>query len=152
MKKYPLVQDTITKKEIFHLSEWLLKGKQLTKGKLTLEFEKKFSKYMNRKYSIFVNSGSSANLLMLSALVESNRLKNKKAIVAGVSWVTTLTPFMQLNFNIKLCDCDAKNLGIDVVHFEELCKKNNPSVAIMVNVLGHPNNIYKIKKYAKSTM
>ena len=78
MKKYPLVQDTITKKEIFHLSEWLLKGKQLTKGKLTLEFEKKFSKYMNRKYSIFVNSGSSANLLMLSALVESNRLKNKK--------------------------------------------------------------------------
>jgi CDP-6-deoxy-D-xylo-4-hexulose-3-dehydrase len=149
MKKYPLVQDTITKKEICHLSEWLLKGKQLTKGKLTLEFEKKFSKYMNRKYSIFVNSGSSANLLMLSALVESNRLKNKKAIVAGVSWVTTLTPFMQLNFNIKLCDCDTKNLGIDVAHFEELCKKNNPSIAIMVNVLGHPNNIYEIKKICK---
>ena len=86
MKKYSLVQDTISKQEIISLSKWLLKGEQLTKGKLTLEFEKKFSKYINRNYSLFVNSGSSANLLMLSALIENNKLKTKKAIVAGASW------------------------------------------------------------------
>ena len=102
MKKYSLVQDTISKQEIASLSKWLLKGEQLTKGKLTLEFEKQFSKYMNRKYSLFVNSGSSANLLMLSALIETNKLKNKKAIVAGVSWSTTLSPFIQNNFDIEL--------------------------------------------------
>ena len=84
MKKFPLVQDTISKKEIIALSNWLLKGERLTKGNLTLKFEKKFSEYINRKYSLFVNSGSSANLLMLSALIESNKLKNNKAIVAGV--------------------------------------------------------------------
>ncbi|MDA8801447.1 DegT/DnrJ/EryC1/StrS family aminotransferase, partial [Candidatus Pelagibacter bacterium] len=148
-KEYNLAQDTISKKEIINLNKWLLQGNQLTKGKLTTQFEKKFSKYTNRSYSVFVNSGSSANLLMLSALVESGRLRNKKAIVAAVSWVTTVTPFMQLNFDIDLCDCDINNLGIDVDHFEYLCKKNKPSVAMLVNVLGHPNDIYKIKKICK---
>ena len=149
MKKYSSVQDTISKQEITSLSKWLLKGEQLTKGKLTTEFEKKFSKYINRNYSIFVNSGSSANLLMLSALIESNKLKNKKAIVAGVSWSTTLSPFMQNNFDIELCDCSNKDLGIDIDNFELLCKKHKPSIAIMVNVLGHPNNIKKIKRLCK---
>ncbi|MDA0996374.1 MAG: aminotransferase class V-fold PLP-dependent enzyme [Proteobacteria bacterium] len=149
MKKYALAQDTISKNEVVSLTKWLLKGNQLTKGKLTIEFEKKFSKFINSKYSIFVNSGSSANLLILSALLEGGRLKNKKAIVAAVSWVTTVSPFMQLNFDIDLCDCDINNLGVDVDHFEYLCKKNKPSVAMLVNVLGHPNDIYKIKKICK---
>lgn len=149
MKKYPLAQDTISKIELQQLSKWLLKGKQLTKGKLTLEFEKKFSKKVGVKNSIFVNSGSSANLLMVSALIESGRIKNKVVIAPAVSWVTTVTPFMQLNFDIKLCDCDINNLGFDIKHFEYLCKKNKPSVAIIVNVLGHPNNIYQIKKICR---
>ena len=149
MKEYPLVQDTISKTEITLLSKWLLKGDKLTKAKLTLEFEKKFSKYINRKYSLLVNSGSSANLLMLSALLESNRLKNKKAIVAGVSWSTTVAPFIQNNFDIELCDCSNDDLGIDIDNFEYLCNKHKPSVAMMVNVLGHPNRIREIKKLCK---
>ena len=149
MKKFPLVQDTISKKEIIALSNWLLKGERLTKGNLTLKFEKKFSEYINRKYSLFVNSGSSANLLMLSALIESNKLKNNKAIVAGVSWSTTLSPFIQNKFDIRLCDCSNKDLGVDITHFETLCKKFKPSIAIIVNVLGHPNNIREIKRLCK---
>ena len=149
MKKFPLVQDTISKKEIIALSNWLLKGERLTKGDLTFKFEKKFSEYINRKYSLFVNSGSSANLLMLSALIESKKLKNNKAIVAGVSWSTTLSPFIQNKFDIRLCDCSNKDLGVDITHFEILCKKFKPSVAIIVNVLGHPNNIREIKRLCK---
>ena len=149
MNNYPLVQDTISKSEILSLSKWLLKDEKLTKGKLTLKFEKNFSEYIGRKYSIFVNSGSSANLLMLSALIEGNKLKNKKAIIAGVSWSTTVAPFLQNNFDIKLCDCSNKSLGIDVKNFESLCKKFKPSVAVIVNVLGHPNEIREIKKICK---
>jgi CDP-6-deoxy-D-xylo-4-hexulose-3-dehydrase len=149
MKKYTLAHETISKKEIVNLTNWLLKGNQLTKGKLTKKFEKNFSQYIGRKYSIFVNSGSSANLLIVSALVESGLLKNKKAIIASVSWVTTVSPFMQNNFDIHLCDCDKNNLGIDVDHFEYLCKTEKPSVAMIVNVLGHPNEIYKINEICK---
>lgn len=149
MKKFPLVQDTISKKEIVLLSNWLLKGQRLTKGKLNDIFEKKFSQYINRKYSLFVNSGSSANLLMLSALIESKRLKNNRAIVAGVSWSTTLSPFIQNKFDIKLCDCCSEDLGVDVSHFEELCRKHKPSISIIVNVLGHPNKMRDIKRICK---
>ena len=117
MNSYPLVKDTISKSEISNLSKWLLKNKKLTKGNLTEKFEKKFSKFIGRKYSVFVNSGSSANLLILSSLVEGKLLKNKKAIIAGVSWATTVSPFMQLNFDIKLCDCNKINLGIDLSFF-----------------------------------
>ena len=147
--QYSLVQDTISKKELALLSKWILKGEKLTKGNLTIKFENQFSKYLNRKYSIFVNSGSSANLLMLSALIEGKRLKNKKAIVAGVSWSTTLAPFMQNNFDIKLCDCSNDDLGIDVNNLENLFKKHKPSVLIIVNVLGHPNKIREILKLCK---
>jgi CDP-6-deoxy-D-xylo-4-hexulose-3-dehydrase len=149
MKNYSLAQDTITKKELIMLSKWILKGEKLTKGDLTIKFEKKFSEYMKRKYSIFVNSGSSANLLMLSSLIQSNKLKNKKAVVAAVSWSTTVSPFIQNNFDIELCDCNNKNLGVDINHFESLCKKHRPSVAIIVNVLGHPNDIKEIKHICK---
>ena len=149
MKKFPLVKDTISKTEIIELSNWLIKNNQLTKGSLTEKFENKFSKFVDRKYSIFVNSGSSANLLMLYSLLEGGKLKNKKAVVAGVSWVTTVSPFMQLNFDISLCDCNKENLCIDLEHFEYLCKKNNPSVAMIVNVLGHTNNYKKINLICK---
>lgn len=149
MKNYPLAQDTITKKELIMLSKWILKAEKLTKGELTVKFEKKFSEYMNRKYSIFVNSGSSANLLMLSSLIHCNKLKNKKAVVAAVSWSTTVSPFIQNNFDIELCDCNNRNLGIDINHFESICKKYLPSVAIIVNVLGHPNDIKEIKQICK---
>ena len=63
-----LVKDTIDKSDIDRLIEWLKTYPRLTKGEVTLQLEEKFSKWLGRKYSVFVNSGSSANLLMLSAL------------------------------------------------------------------------------------
>ena len=61
------------------LSKWLLKGNKLTKDKLTVKFEEKFSNYLGSKFSVFLNSGSSANLLMIYSLLESGKLKNKNA-------------------------------------------------------------------------
>ena len=53
MKNYSLAIDTISKRELFNLTKWILKGNKLTKGKLTFEFENKFSKYIGSKYSVF---------------------------------------------------------------------------------------------------
>jgi CDP-6-deoxy-D-xylo-4-hexulose-3-dehydrase len=145
----PLVKDTISQSELKKLSKWLLSGNKLTKDKLTIKFEKIFSNYLGTKFSVFVNSGSSANLLMVYSLLESGKLKNKNAIVSSVSWVTTVSPLMQLGFNISLSDCDSNDLGVDLNHFEYLCKKNKPSIAIIVNVLGHSNKIFEIIKICK---
>ena len=72
-----LVKDTISNSDIDNLIEWLKTYPRLTKGPITLELEKKWSEWIGVKYSVFCNSGSSANLLMLSAFIE-NSFGNKK--------------------------------------------------------------------------
>ena len=149
MKKYNLVTDTISKKELFKLSKWIRSAKKLTMGNLCIKFEKKFSSFIQRKYSIFVNIGSSANLLMAKSLLEANYLRNKIIIAPALSWSTTIMPFEQLGYDIKLCDCDPNNLGLDIKHLEKLCKKYKPSIIILVHVLGHANNMKKILQICK---
>ena len=81
-----LVGDTIDNKDINNLIEWLKTYPRLTKGPLTLDLERKWSSWLGIDHSIFCNSGSSANLLMLWALVESRRIKkNSKVVVPSVS-------------------------------------------------------------------
>ena len=76
-----LVKDTIGNEDIDRLVEWLKTYPRLTKGPITLDFEKKYSEWLGRKYSVFVNSGSSANILMLSALQQGDYLKNDKVLL-----------------------------------------------------------------------
>ena len=66
----PLVKNTINKEDIDRLIEWLKTYPRLTKGNLTIEFERLWSKFMGVKHSIFVNSGSSANLIMVYSLYQ----------------------------------------------------------------------------------
>jgi len=145
-KKIPLVKDTISKKDINEVIKWLRKNEHLTKGKLTIEFENKWSEWLGRKCSLFVNSGSSANLLMIYALICSQRMKNKKVIVPAVSWATTVAPVIQLGLEPILCDADINTLGIDVNHLRELFEQHHPSVLIIVHVLGLPNKMREISE------
>ena len=149
-KHIKLASDTISKSELFKLSKWIINAKILTKSKLTIKFEKIFADWNNSKYAVFVNSGSSANLLIAQALLESNILKNKTIIMPSVSWATTIAPFIQLGFNVILCDTDKKNLGLDINHLENLIKKFNPSCISLCHVLGHANNIKGIKRLTKN--
>ena len=122
-----LAQDTIEQNEINDLADWVRQNNQLTKGPLTKQFEKELARYIGSKYAVFVNSGSSANLLMYYACLEQGKLKNKKVIVPAISWITTLSPAIQLGFEPILCDADKNNLGLDVEHFEHLCKTEKPA-------------------------
>jgi len=149
--KYHLAEDTIDKDDINALIEWLKTNPRLTKGPLTPQFEKKWSDWLGRKYSVFCNSGSSANLLMYYALLLSGVLKNKKVIVPSVGWVTTVAPAIQLGFEPIMCEADEETFGLDLNHLEELLKEHNPSTVIMVQVLGVPHKMDELmalkKKY-----
>jgi CDP-6-deoxy-D-xylo-4-hexulose-3-dehydrase len=144
-----LVKDTISNTEIDLLCDWLKTYPQLTKGKKTEEFEKNWSDWLGVKYSVFLNSGSSANLAMIYALKVGNRLKNNKIIVPCVSWVTTISPAMQFGLEPILCETDKDTLGLDVDCFEKLCKQHNPACVILVHVLGFPNKMEDIQKICK---
>ena len=141
-----LVKDTIDVSDVNNLIEWLKTNPRLTKGDLTVEFEKKWSEWLGVKYSVFVNSGSSANLAAIYSLILSNRMKNNKIIVPAVSWVTTVTPAIQLGLQPIMCECDPNNLGLNIDHLKQIIIDESPSVIILVHVLGFPNHMDEIVK------
>ena len=122
---YSLAYNTIDQKDYKVLIKFLQKNSYLNQSKVTKSFEKKFSNKIGSKYSVFVNSGSSANLLIAQTLLQGDFLKNKTVILPSVSWSTTVSPFLQLGYKVILCDCDPETLGITPSHLEKLCKKNN---------------------------
>lgn len=140
-----LCSDIIDKNDIENLIGWLKTIPKLTKGQKTLSFEKRFASIIGCKHAIFCNSGSSANLLATSALIQSGLMRNNKIVVPQVSWSTTVFPAMQLGLNPIMCDCDSLNLGIDVDNFLEIIEKEKPSALILVHVLGFDSSIQKIK-------
>ena len=142
--KVRLAEQIIDQTDVDQLIDWIKETDRFTKGEQTILFEQEWSRWLGRKYSVFVNSGSSANFLMFLGLLHSNKLKNKKVIVPAVSWVTTVSPAMQLGYDPIVCDCDEDDLGLSVEHFEKLCKEHNPSAVIIVHVLGHANKLDKI--------
>lgn len=144
-----LADKTIDTKDYKVLIKFLKNRSYLTQSKETKKFEENFSKKLKTKHSIFVNSGSSANLLMAQTLIEGKFIKNKMVVLPSVSWSTSVSPFIQLGYKIIICDCDKKNLGIDTDHLEKICKKFNPGLLLVVNVLGHSNNFNQIIKLKK---
>ncbi len=142
-----LVADTIDSKDIDCLIEWLKTYPRLTKGPLTLELEEKWSKWIGREYSVFCNSGSSANLLMLYSLIEMGYMKrNKKVVVPSASWATDLSPVLQLGLEPILCDSNLENLSVDLDHLEKIFEEESPQVLLLVSVLGLVPNMETIIK------
>jgi len=149
MKKINLVKDTLDNGDIDQLVDWLKNYPKLTKGDLTVEFEKLWSKWLGVNYSVYVNSGSSANLAAIYSLILSGKLKNNKIIVPAVSWVTSVSPAIQLGLDPIMCDSDPENLGLDLEHLEILVKEHKPSCLLLVHVLGLPNNMDDIIRICK---
>ena len=133
-----LVHDTIDKNDIQSLINWLGSDPtpRLTKGQLTVELEEKWAKYIGTKHSVYVNSGSSAILLTLYALLHSGKLQNKKIVVPSLSWATDLSSPIILGMDPILCDCNLQDLSVDLDSLEHIFKTQSPGVFILVSALG----------------
>ena len=147
--KIKLCSDIINRDDIDKLRSWLLDMPQLTKGQETITFEKAFANFTQCEYAVFCNSGSSANLLIISALQQSGRLKNNKIVVPQISWSTTVFPIMQLGLTPILCDCDMTNLGMSIQDLENIINKEDPAAIMLVHVLGLDSNIEQIINLCK---
>ena len=141
-----LVNDTINKADIDELIKWLSTYPRLTKGPVTLEFEAKWAKWLGSKYTVFVNSGSSANLLMLYALIAGKKLKNNKIVIPGLCWTTDLSPVFQFNLEPILCDINLDTLSVDLNELENIFKTETPSTLMLVSILGFTPDVKAIKE------
>jgi len=144
-----LTENTINQDDIIHLVQWLLGNPTLTQGDRVKEFEAAFAKKMGINHAVFVNSGSSANLLMLYALkhVLGEKLDkdpNYKIVIPSLSWATDLAPAIQLGLEPILVDCNMDDLSVDLDHLESIFEKEQPQALILVSILGLVPDMEKI--------
>ena len=158
MKKISLINDTINNQDIDELIEWLKTYPRLTKGELTVQLEKKWAEYVGTKYSVFVNSGSSANFLLLYALSQIQRHTSyakfyrpgSKVVVPAISWATDLAPVIQLGLTPVLVDCNMNDLTLDLDELEKVLRKDKDIVAVIsVAVLGMSPDLDQLKHIAE---
>ena len=144
---YPLATSSWGTEEIDAINDVVASGR-FTMGEKVAQFEKEFAEYFGSKYAVMVNSGSTANLLMISLLKwrhNLTRFEGANIIVPAVGWSTTYFPLTQNGFRVNFVDVDPETYNIDVNKIEEAI---NPStVAIMpVNLCGNPCNFTEIKR------
>ena len=125
----------------------------LTAGKYAQQFEKEFAKFLGVKYCLLTNSGSSANLLAVSALTSSKlgekRLKPRdEVITTACGFPTTLNPIIQNNLTPVFIDIDLGNYNIQADKIEKAISKKTKAIFI-AHTLGNPANLDKILKIAK---
>ena len=146
--KYPLANSPIDKDDISYLIKWLETNPRLTMGPITQQFEEKWANYIGTKRSVFVNSGSSANTLMVyTAIVNGNLSVGDKVIVPSCGWVTSISPMIQFGLEPIMVDADENDYGVNFDEVDEICEKNNVKGIIIVHPLGVPVNKNKIINY-----
>ena len=149
MFEYKLSDDSWDENEYNSIMD-IVNTNMFTMGEKVKNFEKEFAEKVGAKFSVMVNSGSSANLLAIASLFYQGILKeNDEIIVPAVSWSTTYYPLYQYRLKLKFIDVDIETLNIDVELLEKAITKKTRAV-FAVNLLGNPNYYNEIVKLCKN--
>lgn len=124
----------------------------LTAGRFNDTFETEFAKYLGVKYALTTNSGSSANLLAISALTshklgERRLKKGDEVITVAAGFPTTVNPIVQNGLVPVFVDCEIGTYNIDVTKIEQAVSDKTRAIFI-AHTLGNPFELNKIKEIA----
>lgn len=147
---YPLATETWDDKEYKALQRVIDSGR-FTMGAEVKKFEADFAKFFGSKYAVMVNSGSSANLLVIAAMVYDPRKFLKPGdvvLVPAVSWSTTYYPLHQYGLQMRFVDVNPDTLNIDPDLIEAAITPETKGI-FAVNLLGNPCDFEKIQDICK---
>ncbi|MCH8313896.1 MAG: DegT/DnrJ/EryC1/StrS family aminotransferase [Nitrospinae bacterium] len=135
--KLELCHQEFSKEEISEVVASLTSG-FVTMGDKVALFEKNFAEYIGVRHAVMVNSGSSANLLMVKALAK--RLSpGDEVLLPALSWSTTFWPVVQSGLKPVLVDCDPETLNIGPEQLEEALQRHPSAKALIVaHIMGNP--------------
>ena len=113
MKKFPLIKNNITREDLDCVIQHLQTDDPiLTNGPYCREFEKEWSKWLGVKHSVFVSSGSAANLISM-AILKFDNPTGGEIIVPPLTWVSDIASVIQNGFTPIFCDINPQTLGMD---------------------------------------
>jgi CDP-6-deoxy-D-xylo-4-hexulose-3-dehydrase len=122
------------------LNEWLVLGEDAVK------FERVFPPLLGKKHGIVVNSGSSANLLMVLTAKKYFGLKDgDKVIIPVAGFPTTLNPIIQANLTPVFVDIELNTLNLNIEQVEQAARKGAKAI-MFAHVLGNPPNMKRLNE------
>ena len=108
---WPLMENNITRDDLDHVIEFLKEEPILTQSKNVVAFEEEWSDWLGVKYSVFVNSGSSANLISMSVL--KHLYGGGEIILPTLTWVSDIASVLQCGFTPVFVDIKPDTLSMD---------------------------------------
>ncbi|NJM32225.1 MAG: DegT/DnrJ/EryC1/StrS family aminotransferase [Limnobacter sp.] len=146
---YPLATTTWDDAE-YQAMQAVIQSGAFTMGQQVRTFEEQFAQFFGAQHALMVNSGSSANLLMIAALFYTQNADLKlqagdEVIVPAVSWSTTYYPLAQYGLAVKFVDIDLQTLNFDLAALAQAITPRTRCV-LAVNLLGNPNDFAAIKQ------
>ena len=144
---YPLATSTWDGAERAAIERVMDSGRY-TMGPAVADFERQFSAFVGSRYSVMVNSGSSANLVAIAALhcrKHGPLRPGDEVIVPAVSWATTYTPLCQYGLKLRFVDVDLQTLNLSLEGLRDAIS-DRTRLIMAVNLLGNPNDFAEICK------
>jgi len=129
------------------LCNFIIRSNKLSIGEECRKFEKNFSKFQGRKYCVMVNSGSSANLALIQALLNLGKIKRGDNVgFSSLTWSTNVMPLIQLGLNAIPIDVELDTLNVSSKKLLDIIRKYPIKMLFLTNLLGFCDDIDVIKK------
>ena len=143
--QFPLATSSWDQDEFAALQR-VIDSDQFSMGPEVRAFEDQFARQFGSKHAIMVNSGSSANLLIMAGLryTKNDAIRideGAEIIVPAVSWSTTYYPLQQYGLKLKFVDIDIDTLNYDLAALKDAVSDNTRAIMV-VNLLGNPNDFF----------
>jgi CDP-6-deoxy-D-xylo-4-hexulose-3-dehydrase len=133
------------------LAQFVLDSPRLSMGEQCERFEKAFAVYLGSVDAILLNSGGSANLALLQALLNLGRLRRGDAIgFSAVTWSTNVMPILQLGMTPVPVDCEPSTLNCMSLQLEQRLDDTPLKAFFVTNALGLAGDLDKVRQVCSS--
>jgi CDP-6-deoxy-D-xylo-4-hexulose-3-dehydrase len=147
---WKLQENVISDSDLDLLVSFIQRTKRFTQFTKVKEFEDAFAKWQGCKYAVFVNSGSSANLMLVNAAKQLGGWRDgDEVIVPAVTWPTTITPVMQCGLTPVFADVNLTDLSFDYDRIESKITSRTRGIFV-AHLLGFPANVTRLKELVGS--
>ena len=140
---WPLMQSAITESDKQALIDFISTSDRYTCGPKVKEFEDAWSKWLGCQHSLFVTSGSAANLLLMASVKELYKIPDgSKVLVPACTWVTNVSPVFQVGLEPVFCDVDLARYSFDM----DALPEEDIRIVFITHLLGINSPVEQLKK------
>ena|ERR1035437_1199426 len=145
---WKLQENILEKKDKEYLVDFINTTERFTQFEKVKQFESEWCKWQGIAYSTYVNSGSSADLIMMDAVKEYYNIEDgAEVIVPAVTWTTNITSVIQTKLKPVFVDINLNDFSFDCEKLEKAITSRT-RIILITHLIGLPANIDKIQKIA----